>query len=60
MSRPAQRLQKLEVRERASGRVGEWASGRVGVCFCGNFSNGAVTEAGAGDEHPRAAFATST
>ena len=43
------------------GRVGEWASGRVvGVCFCGNFSNGAVTEAGAGDEHPRAAFATST
>ena len=52
MSRPAQRLQNLEVRERASGRVG--------VCFCGNFSNGAVTEAGAGDEHPRAAFATST
>ena len=49
MSRPAQRLQKLEVRERASGRVGEWA------CV-----SGAVTEAGAGDEHPRAAFATST
>ena len=41
-------------------RERERASGRVGECLGGNFSKGAVTEAGAGDGHPRAALATSS